>query len=175
MWTLTIAERTTADDRPVVVRRVQAFCRRVRRRFPRLTWLAVLEWHPGGHGWHVHMVVDRFVPKALVSELWGWGFVDCRLITPKGSESQLSGARKAAAYVAKYLSKGEEGSGPAHVKGDHRYLRPLGLKWTEVEAEGEFARLVELVWSHLRTVTWLWHSGSHEGWRGPSCLVLRGG
>jgi hypothetical protein len=121
------------------------------------------------------MCIDRFVAKALLAELWGHGFVDVRRITVKGDPKSLSSARRAAQYVAKYLTKSEDPSSPPHVKGDHRYLRPLGMSWTEVEAEGEFSDLVALAWAHLRIVTWLWYSGTAPDWRGPSCLVLRGG
>lgn len=175
MWTLTLAQRTTADDLPLVVRAVQGFCRKLRRAYPRLVWLAVLEWHPGGHGWHVHMVVNRFVPKVRIGELWGLGFVDARLIVAKGDTKGLSSARRAGQYVAKYLTKSEDETAPGHVKGDHRYLRPLGLQWTEVEAEGPHCDLVALVWQHLGSVTWSWFSGTDEKWRGPACWVFRGG
>lgn len=177
MWTLTIAEATTADERSVVVRRVQAFTRRLRTRLPKLRWLAVLEWHPGGHGWHVHMVVNRFVAKALVADLWGWGFVDTRLIAQKGDSGSLGAARRAGAYVAKYLTKQADSEAPAHVKGDHRYLHPLGMGVTEVECEGEFAALVELAWGWWpgHPPSWLWWSGSDDTWRGPRVLCLRSG
>lgn len=176
MWTLTLRESTTAEQRPKVVRRVQQFTRRCRRRWPTLHWLAVLEWHPGGHGWHVHMVVDRYVPKALVAELWGWGHVDTRRIAIKGDSSTTAAARKAGAYVAKYLTKPADDGAPAHAPGDHRYLRPLGMTWTEVEAEGTFDELLRLAWTWWRQpVTWLWYSGQDDRWRGPRCLVLRSG
>jgi hypothetical protein len=176
MFTLTLREATTAEQRPLVVRRVQAFTRRVRSRFPRWKWLAVLEWHPGGHGWHVHLVVDRFLPKALVADLWGWGFVDARRIKVRGDSSSMAATRKAAAYVAKYVAKGGDDAAPPHVAGDHRYLRPLGLTWTEVEAEGEFGDLVAMVWNYWGVPpSWLWWSGDDDRWRGPKVLVLRSG
>lgn len=174
MLTLTLARPTVAEERPVVVRYVQQFTRRLRRRFPALRWLAVLEWHPKGHGWHVHLVVNRFIPKALVSDLWGHGFVDARRITEHGDTTSINAARKAGQYVAKYLTKAADSSAPAHVAGDHRYLRPLGMKWTEVESEGSFADLVKLAWDWWPTPpTWLWWSGSDDTWRGPRVLCLR--
>lgn len=176
MWTLTMAKASTADQRPLVVRRVQQFTRRVRKRWPGLKWLAVLEWHPGGHGWHVHMVVSEYRPKAAIADMWGWGFVDTRLIRPKGEGTSMAAARKAAQYVAKYVTKPADSSAPAHVPGDHRYLRPLGMTWTEIEAEGEFADLVAMAWGWWRQpVTWMWWSGSDDTWRGPRVLCIRSG
>jgi len=174
MWTLTLAEQTYDHQRPEVVRRVQGFTRRLRRSYPRLVWLAVLEWHPGGHGWHVHMVVDRYVPKDTIRRLWGWGHVDARRITVKGDSTTLQATRKAASYVAKYVTKDQGEGAPPHEPGDHRYLRPLGLTWTELRGEGEFSDLVRMVWGYWRTApAWCWWSGTDESWRGPSCLVLR--
>lgn len=175
MWTLTLAEATSAEQRGEVVHKVQLFVKRVRRRFRRIKWLAVLEWHPGGHGWHVHMVVDRFVPKELVGDLWGWGFVDTRLIRPKGEATSASAARKAAQYVAKYLGKGEgEHEQPPHERGDQRYLRAEGLGITEVHAEGSFGDLVRLMWSWWPSgIGWAWWSGTDPEWRAPPVLVVR--
>lgn len=175
MLTLTQREATTAQQRPEVLHRVQLFVKRLRRRVPRLKWLAVLEWHPGGHGWHVHMVVDRFLPKALVAECWGHGFVDARLIRPKSGAGGRAAVRQAATYVAKYLGKGEgEHEQPPHERGDQRYLRAEGMHVTELAAEGTFEQLVELAWEWLGgRVGWAWWSGGADEWRGPPVLVLR--
>ena len=66
----------------------------------------VPEWHPGGHGLHVHFAVGRFVPVGLIKEVWGRGIVHGKLIgdLPVGSGA-LEEARAAAAYLAKYVSK----------------------------------------------------------------------
>ena len=31
------------------------------------------EWHPGGHGLHVHFIVARYVRQSLIREAWGYG------------------------------------------------------------------------------------------------------
>lgn len=175
MWTLTLREATTAEQRGEVLRLVQLFVKRVHRRLPGLKYVAVLEWHPGGHGWHVHMVVNRFVPKRLVGELWGHGFVDTRLIRPRGDATEVAGARKAAAYVAKYLGKGEgEHTQPPHERGAQRYLRSEGLDIVELLGEGHFSDLLRWAWeSFPQGVSWVWWSGNEHTWRGPPCLVLR--
>ena len=38
-----------------------------------LPYLWVPEWHPGGHGLHVHFAVGRFIKQSLIREEWGRG------------------------------------------------------------------------------------------------------
>jgi hypothetical protein len=174
MWTLTMRDATTPEDRPVVVLRLQQFLRRVRLELPHVVWLAVLEWHPGGHGWHVHVVVDKFVPKAWISAQWRHGFVDVRRITVKGDSSSRQAVSKAASYLAKYVSKDPPPGAPPHVPGDHRYYRPLGLSLTELVAEGSYEEMVALAWEYFPAgVGWIWHSSMATDWRAPPVLVLR--
>ena len=175
MWTLTQAETTTAEQRGEVVRRLQIAVKRLRRRVSGLKWLAVIEWHPGGHGWHVHMVVDRFIAKATMAECWTWGFVDARLIRPKSGAGGRAAVRQAASYVAKYLGKGEgEHEQPPHERGDQRYLRAEGMQVTELTGEGSFEHLLTLAWEYFPSgIGWCWWSGAADDWRGPPVMVLR--
>ena len=64
------------------------------------------EWHPGGHGLHVHFTVGRYVRQSLIREVWGRGIVHIKLIgdLPVGSGA-FEEARLAASYLAKYVSK----------------------------------------------------------------------
>lgn len=64
------------------------------------------EWHPGGHGLHVHFTVGRYVRQSLIREVWGRGIVHIKLIgdLPVGSGA-LEEARLAASYLAKYVTK----------------------------------------------------------------------
>lgn len=175
MWTLTLKRSTTASDRREVVHLVQLFIKRLRRRWHQVKWLAVLEWHPGGHGWHVHLVVNRWLPKAVMQELWPHGFIDARLIRPKGERTGKAAARKAGQYVAKYLGKSQgEHEQPAHQRGEQRYLRAEGLDVTEVHAEGSFLELCSVAegwWPE--GIGWRWASGTDPEWRGPPVVVYR--
>ena len=79
------------------------------------------EWHPGGHGLHVHFAVGRYVRQSLIRDVWGRGIVHIKLIgdLPVGSGA-LEEARLAAGYLAKYVSKnvgGRAGAGAAPVRG----------------------------------------------------------
>ena len=38
-----------------------------------LPYLWVPEWHPGGHGLHVHFAVGRYVKHGLIRDVWGAG------------------------------------------------------------------------------------------------------
>src|SRR5262245_33298623 len=41
----------------------------------------VPQWHPGGHGLHVHFAVGRYVPRRLIERAWGRGFVHIKLLS----------------------------------------------------------------------------------------------
>lgn len=176
MWTLTLRDATLPEDRPHVVLKLQQFLRRVRLELPHVVWLAVLEWHPGGHGWHIHIVVDKFVPKGWIQGAWKHGFVDARRISVKGDSSSRQAVSKAASYLAKYVSKDPPPGAPPHQPGDHRYYRPLGLGLTELIAEGSYEEMVALAWTYFPAgVGWIWHSSMATDWRAPACLVMRSG
>ena len=66
-----------------------------------LPYLWVPEWHPGGHGLHVHFAVGRYVKQALIRDVWGRGHVHVKLLgdLPVGSGT-LEEARLAARYLA---------------------------------------------------------------------------
>jgi hypothetical protein len=65
-----------------------------------LPYLWVPEWHPGGHGLHVHFAVGRYVRQSLIRDLWGRGIVHIKLIgdLPVGS-GVLEEARRVAGYL----------------------------------------------------------------------------
>ena len=58
----------------------------------RMLW--VPQWHPGGHGLHVHFAVGRYVPRGLIERAWGHGFVHIKLLDglPVGSGDAGGGA-----------------------------------------------------------------------------------
>ena len=70
-----------------------------------LPYAWVPEWHKN-HGLHVHFAVGRFVHYKLIREVWGRGHVHIKLLgdLPVGS-GNLSEARAAAGYLAKYVGK----------------------------------------------------------------------
>ena len=100
---------------------VAAFWRALRgllggKSFPYL-WTA--EWHPSGHGLHVHFAVGRYVKRDLLVSAWAHGFVHIKLLgdLPVGSGT-VAEARRAAGYLAKYVGKAFDAN---RVPGLHRY------------------------------------------------------
>jgi hypothetical protein len=102
----------------------RAFRRRLEAQFPGIVTLAFPEPHPGGHGWHFHVLISEYVMKSLAATLWGHGFVDIR--AGGVNRKQLSPG-KAAAYCAKYIAKTADPDFAEHAGvaprqlGRHRY------------------------------------------------------
>jgi len=137
----------------------------------RLPYVWVPEWHPGGHGLHVHFAVGRYVPQPLIRDVWERGHVHIKLLSdlPVGSGA-LQEARLAAGYLCKYLGKG---------LGDEQ--RRAGLHRYEVAQGFQPARLVltgrgeDDVLSQASTEMGaspekVWRSSTVEGWHGPPAV-----
>jgi hypothetical protein len=138
-----------------------------------LAYVYVLELHPGGHGYHVHLGFSRFVDKGLISELWGWGFIDVRAIKLKGPKRGHNAAASCARYLAKYATKAED---EGRLSGKHRYERSQSGPIPEVRIEGEsFEALVLWLRSKVKTSDpWEWRSWvDSPDWCGPRTLILR--
>ena len=93
------------------------------------------EWHPGGHGLHVHFAVGRYVRQRLIRDVWARGIVHIKLIgdLPVGSGA-LEEARIAASYLAKYVSKNI--ASDERVPGLHRYEVAQGFQPEQVRLAG---------------------------------------
>lgn len=110
-----------------------------------LPYLWTAEWHPGGHGLHVHFAVGRYVGRSLIAEAWGWrvipgrGYIHIKLLSelPVGSTS-ADEARRAAAYLSKYVGKDYDAS--TFPTGWHRYEVAQGFQPAEVRLEGRTER-----------------------------------
>jgi hypothetical protein len=129
----------------------------------------VPEWHPGGHGLHVHFAVGRYVKQRLIRDVWGHGHVWVKLIgdLPVGSGA-LEEARVAARYLAKYMSKNV---GDEHIAGLHRYEVAQGFQPQPIECLGESADAVIAQASAYmkRPPRTVWRSWEEEGWnRSPA-------
>ena len=125
------------------------------------------EWHPGGHGLHVHFAVGRYVRERLIRQVWGRGITHIKRIgdLPVGS-GPVEEARRAAAYLAKYVSKSlDEDPTP----GLHRYEVAQGFQPRVIAFAGDSeaavvdAASVEMGGAPVQ----VWRSASVEGWRAP--------
>ena len=133
-----------------------------------LPYLWVSQWHPGGHGLHVHFAVGRFVPRGLIERAWGRGFVHIKLLDglPVGS-GPLEEARRAAGYLARYV--GRELDDERRAAGLHRYEVAQGFQPERVEVYGRSAEdVIERASTLMGSPPVLvWLSSSVEGWHGP--------
>jgi hypothetical protein len=103
-WTLTTPD--AVFDPKEISRRWNNFLTLMRREYKergKARGLRVYEYHPGGHGIHIHFVLTKYVPVQRVRELaraTGFG----RLHVVKWDESRGSVAE----YLGKYLTKGRD-------------------------------------------------------------------
>jgi hypothetical protein len=69
-----------------------------------LAYMAVPELHPGGHGWHFHLVVNStwFDYMVFQEKIWALGIVKVSR-RPSGTTSEM--AQNLASYLVKYVSK----------------------------------------------------------------------
>jgi hypothetical protein len=157
-----------------VVRDVGDFIRKLRRvlglKGP-IPYVWVPELHKDGQRYHVHVVVDRFLPKPVLRQCWPHGFVDIREVRNRG-RAKGEAMRRVAGYVAKYVSKTYEDGGA----GRHRYEVGQGCQPVSLELEasrpGTFARLASLHFGgHPPSSSW--SSSSQEHWDGPPVEVFQ--
>jgi hypothetical protein len=138
-----------------------------------LPYVWVPEWHPGGHGLHVHFAVGRYVPQPLIRRVWGFGHVHIKLLgdLPVGSGT-LAEARLAARYLCKYIGKGLDDE--RRRSGLHRYEVAQGFQPTKLSLVGAteddvIGQACEQMGAQPETI---WRSSTSEGWRGPpACWV----
>jgi len=132
-----------------------------------LPYLWVPQWHPGGHGLHVHFAVGRFVKHSVIREVWGRGHVHIKLLgdLPVGSGA-LEEARLAARYLSRYVGKSLDEDREA---GLHRYEVAQGFQPQPVYCYGPTAEMAlanaSKVMGRAPSTTWL--SSSQEGWSAP--------
>lgn len=166
-WTLTSEEPTF--ERASIIRRVNRFLTALRvelgEAFP---YVYVLELHPGGHGYHVHLLLqERFIDKHKMQRMWG-GIVWFARHHRDSAGNKLKarhGARQAAGYLLKYVTK-DWGPG----SGEHRYERSTGFNEEEVrQLFRSFAEALAWVATFRQGEPVLseWESESVEDWHGP--------
>lgn len=172
--TLTYAGEGCYD--PVAVRAdVAVFFRGLRRNLggEAIPYVWVPEWHPGGHGLHVHFAVGRYIGYRLIRDTWGRGIVHIKLLgdLPVGSGS-LEEAREAGRYLAKYASKAVDSERPA---GLHRYEVAQGFQPESIYLGGGSAEHVIAQASARmgREPAHVWRSRTQDGWQGPpACWAI---
>jgi hypothetical protein len=166
----TLTYRGAGCHEPLLLRQhLASFFREVRGGIGgRLAYVWVPQWHPGGHGLHVHFAVGRYVPRRLIVRAWGRGFVHITLLSglPVGSDARAE-ARLAARYLARYVGRQLDEGG--RVPGLHRYEVAQGFQPAKVECYGRSAEdVIERASGYMGSPPErVWLSSSVEGWRGP--------
>ncbi len=110
---LTLTYAVPCFDRTRVKADMGIMCKRFLDRYGKhLGYLSVLELHPGGHGYHVHIVVNcQYISqKDWQDVLWQQGIVDIRTVR---SSDKLGRVRLFANYLSKYLQK-DAANAPLH-------------------------------------------------------------
>jgi len=132
-------------------------------------YLWVREWHPGGHGLHVHFLVGKFIHWSLIKEAWGDGRIDIR----RKSRPQLrlgdgpaEEARYLARYLAKYLSKG---SNQNRDEWSHRFDVAQGFQPRPIlySAPNEYEARLLACRKMGSAPSALWQSRNQENYTGP--------
>lgn len=174
LWTFTFKDEHW--EKEVVKAKMNDFMTRWRvlnggKPFP---YLYVLEYHPGGHGLHVHVAVhgDLFTDFFALRRCWGWGRIRFDKNHRRSGEVR-DDARRLAFYLIKYLVKGFDDQ---HELGEHRY-----------ETAQNFAVTVTRRWfsSHQEARAFLservngerfvevWSDFELEKWDGPPVWLYR--
>ncbi|GII24518.1 hypothetical protein Pme01_41150 [Planosporangium mesophilum] len=131
----------------------------------------VPEWHPGGHGLHVHFAVGRFIKQSVIKRAWGRGFVSIKQLNdlPVGSGT-LDQARLAARYLSKYVTKSfADADRPA---GLHRYEVAQGFQPKAVRLTGHSADHVlgQASAGFGAAPVLRWSSADLSDWRGAPAI-----
>jgi hypothetical protein len=142
-------------------------------------YVVVWELHPGGHGWHAHILCDRFVPVAAARLTWTQHLARRGLRPSGGSQwvrvnvKDWGSAAAAVRYAAKYVTKGCQVP-----DGRHRYSAGGGAE--EPAAVVGFAGpgvgrevLEELHELGLPRTAWVMVSDEKPNWEGAPLVLGR--
>jgi len=132
----------------------------------------VTEWHPGGHGLHVHFAVGRYVHWSVIKAAWGRGRIDIRRRQNlRMGAGVVDEARQAARYLAKYVRKSFGDDRPSNL---HRYDVAQGFQPKEVRLVGRSP--MEVIEAAARLVgrqpDYRWRSRDEEEWFGPPAIFV---
>lgn len=170
----TLTYRGAGCHDPLVAREhIGEFFRGLRRSIggKALPYLWTDEWHPGGHGLHLHFSVAQYVRRSALESNWGHGFLHIKLIgdLPVGSGS-LEEARRAARYLAKYV--GKDSDRPR--AGLHRYEVAQGFQPREIWMTGRSAdEVIALAADRIGAAPdRIWRSSDEEQWDGPPAVWM---
>lgn len=174
MWTFTF--KTAQWDKKLVKSHMNAFLMRWRmlnggKPFP---YVYVIELHPEGHGYHVHVGVPggMFTDFFQLRRVWGHGRIRFDQNSRHSGESR-NDARRLAIYLSKYLAKDVNDD---HAKGEHRYEPAQGF---DVETTRRWFPSLREADTFLRfrvrgeKFDQVWSDYQIEDWMGPPTWLYR--
>jgi hypothetical protein len=133
-----------------------------------LPYVWVPEWHPGGHGLHLHFAVGRYIKRSLIDRAWGHGFVHIKLLGNLPVDAgRLQESRLSARYLSKYIVKDAQS-----LQGLHRYEVAQGFqprRESFTAATGAEA-LTAICNKMARAPEYVWWSSEEEDWQGPPAV-----
>jgi hypothetical protein len=176
MWTFTF--KTAQWDKKQVKSHMNEFLMRWRvlnggKPFP---YLYVLELHPEGHGYHIHVAVPggMFTDFFQLRRVWGHGRIRFDKKNRDSGESR-NDSRRLAGYLSKYLGKDLNDD---HIKGEHRYEPAENFG---VETRRSWFPTFREADDYLRSrvsgenFVQVWSDYDMECWAGPPTWLYRSG
>jgi len=172
MWTLTYKEAQWDKDK--IKADMNDFFQRWRalegKPFP---YIYVLELHPGGHGYHVHLLVPSwmFTDFFQLRRVWGHGRIRFDKTKRHHGDSR-DDARRVVSYIVKYLTKGFDDD---HVHGEHRYERAQEFAVTvKRRVFSTYREALEYLTNFAGEVySVVWSDYELDAWAGPPTWVFR--
>lgn len=134
----------------------------------------VPEWHPSGHGIHIHFAIGRYIKRSFIEQSWPHGFVHIKLIgdLPTGSK-QIDEARISASYLSKYVSKSFLDE--KRIFGRHRYDLAQGFTPKIEKIVGDSPKsVIALASEYMGSEPKLrWSSNDVENWKGAPAFWMQ--
>ncbi len=136
-FTATLVEEE--HDPKVISARWTEFIKLLKRyHCPGLRVIRVLQKHEKGHGWHIHALLDRYIPHHILRHLrdeCGLGRMDFKMVTKEGRH-------KAIGYLVRYL-----------VRDMRNRWRETALKGVRVLTASGHLRSTQRWWLRLSDIT----------------------
>lgn len=116
----------------------------LRRLYPGLRVIRVLQKHPGGHGWHVHALMDRYIASHVLlhqAQLAGLGRMDFQMVSKQKRQNVI---RYVCRYVTRDLKKRDKSLRHVRLLTAAGHLRCVVRWWrryVDLKIESPYGRL----------------------------------
>ena len=131
------------------------FVHELRRLYPGLRVIRVLQKHLGGHGWHVHALFDRYIASQVLlhqAELAGLGRMDFQMVSKEKRQNVI---RYVCRYVTRDLRKRDKSTRGVRLLTAAGHLR-CSVRWwrryVDLTMESNYGRLRASLCSVLETM-----------------------